>query len=52
MLGPQGGLGKGITGRGHPLSYGKGALADVPPFTSMNNRRTGAGLNAPMEITT
>lgn len=43
-LGPQGGLGKGIAGRNQPLPYGRSALADVPPFTSVSNRRTGVGL--------
>lgn len=43
-LGPQGGLGKGIAGRGQPLPYGRSALADVPPFSSVSIRRTSAGL--------
>lgn len=42
-LGPQGGPGKGIGGRAQPLPYAKSALADIPPFTSLSSRRTGAG---------
>lgn len=43
-LGPQGGLGKGIAGRGQPLPYGRSALADVPPLSAVTSRRTSAGL--------
>ena len=34
ILGPKGGLGKGIIGRAQPLPYAKSDLADIPPFTS------------------
>eukprot|EP01018_Ginkgo_biloba_P007512 Gb_05240 [translate_table: standard] len=42
-LGPQGGLGRGMSVRGQPLAPGRSALADVPSIVHGDNRRMGLG---------
>eukprot|EP01018_Ginkgo_biloba_P033520 Gb_34242 [translate_table: standard] len=42
-LGPQGGLSRGMTGRGH-VPLGRSALADIPPVLLVDNRRISLSL--------